>query len=116
MNQAVEENRCYELMLKDEMVTEDPAWKTFTKSVIKYENLYEKIETFNKDSEYWYCVKDALMHVYPPRPQKFGGVWIELNDEYDNANCIKNYNYNNYLQELEFRKFVKTQKECPPLR
>lgn len=46
------------------------------------------------------------MHVYPPRPAKFTGEFIELNEEFDKANCIKHYNYENYLIENEFRPFV----------
>lgn len=47
MNPKVQEYRCYDVMNKDEIITDDPAWKDYAKTVVKYEDLYKKLDTFN---------------------------------------------------------------------
>lgn len=57
-------------------------------------------------------MKEAIIRVHPPYPEKFIEPFESRNDEIYSLECNKLYVYKDYLENPSFRQFVSTATQC----
>lgn len=110
---VIDNLHCYDdnIMLYNDQL-QDKKFKKFASIQSSYESLSEYISKQGFTSPYWECIKEAIIRVHPPVPEKFVEPFETRNDEIYSLECNKVFKYKDYLENPAFRQFVATTTSC----
>lgn len=96
-----------------EDIEKDNSFKNFAKNQIEAKTLlsYLKQKNLVEGNQYFTCLQEAIMRVYPPRPEKFAKDAFKFLDDKLEVCFMPQFEYvfEDYNRELIFRKYANEQ-------